>query len=311
MRPPNQRGAVLLLVLVVVALLSAILTDWAFSTLVDLRLTETFRDGNRAYYLARGGVEIGRQLLRIDTNGYDAPSELWGVGIPAYPVEEDASVTIKIVDEDGRFNLNEVVDIPRLNPRIVMRDRLRRLMTALDITDPEALSDALIDWIDSDNLTSPQGAESAWYQGQQPRRETKNGRLDTIDELLLVKGFTPEIVGKLAPFVTVDGVFGTVSLNLNTAPQELIAAWDADVSSNGIDQLLKWRQEKPFKTLQDVQVALGTGSLDYSALNRNVDIGVKSDFYRVIAEAQIGDGKRTVEALIQKTGNKLLWRRIY
>ena len=51
----NQRGAVLLLVLVVVALLSALLTDWAFSTLVDLRLTETFRDSNRAYYLARGG----------------------------------------------------------------------------------------------------------------------------------------------------------------------------------------------------------------------------------------------------------------
>ena len=44
----NQRGAVLLLVLVVVALLSALLTDWAFSTLVDLRLTETFRDSNRA-----------------------------------------------------------------------------------------------------------------------------------------------------------------------------------------------------------------------------------------------------------------------
>ena len=87
----NQRGAVLLLVLVVVALLSALLTDWAFSTLVDLRLTETFRDSNRAYYLARGGVEVGRQLLRDDRNGYDTPGEMWGVGVPSYPVSDDAS----------------------------------------------------------------------------------------------------------------------------------------------------------------------------------------------------------------------------
>ena len=45
----------LLLVLVVVALLTSMLTDLAFSTLVDMRLTETFRDSTRAYYLAKGG----------------------------------------------------------------------------------------------------------------------------------------------------------------------------------------------------------------------------------------------------------------
>ena len=41
----NQRGMALLLVLVVVALLSALLTELAFSTLVDLRLAETFQIG--------------------------------------------------------------------------------------------------------------------------------------------------------------------------------------------------------------------------------------------------------------------------
>lgn len=304
----NERGAVLLLVLLVVALLSALLTDWAFSTLVDLRLTETFRDGNRAYYLARGGVEVGRQLLRDDSNGYDTPSEMWGVGVPAYPVAEDATVTIRIVDEDGRFNLNAVVDATGENPNPLMRDRLRRLLTKLEIDDPEALSDALIDWIDRNDVTSPRGAESSWYRGLATPQAVKNGPLDTVDELLLVKGFTPELVRRLTPLVTVAGVG---KLNLNTAAPELLAIWDADVSSAGIDQLLLWRQEKPFRTLQDLQDALGTGSLDYSALNRNGDVGVASQYYRISAEAQVGDGTRGVEALIRKSGNRLLWRRVY
>ncbi len=40
----GNRGMALLLVLVIVALLTSLLTDLAFSTMVDMRLTETFRD---------------------------------------------------------------------------------------------------------------------------------------------------------------------------------------------------------------------------------------------------------------------------
>ncbi|MBE0598742.1 MAG: general secretion pathway protein GspK, partial [Desulfuromonadales bacterium] len=49
----NEKGMVLLLVLVVVALLTSLVTEFAFSTLVDMRLTETFRDSTRAWYLAK------------------------------------------------------------------------------------------------------------------------------------------------------------------------------------------------------------------------------------------------------------------
>jgi len=302
----NQRGAVLLLVLVVVALLSALLTDWAFSTLVDLRLTETFRDSNRAYYLARGGVEVGRQLLRDDNNGYDAPGEMWGVGIPSYPVSDEATISIRIVDEDGRFNLNKVVDNLGENPNPLMRDRLRRLLTQLEIDDPDALSDALIDWIDRNQTTSPRGAENSWYQGLVSPLASKDGPLDTVDELLLVKGFTPEIVEKLTPHVTVAGVS---RLNLNTAGKDLLLIWDSDVTASDIEQLLERRQEKPFKSLAEVQEVLGLAT--YSALNRNVDIAVTSQFYQIRSVAQVNDGVRSVEVLLEKAGNRQLWRRVY
>jgi general secretion pathway protein K len=306
----NQRGAVLLLVLVVVALLSALLTDWAFSTLVDLRLTETFRDSNRAYYLARGGVEVGRQLLWMDKNEYDAPSEMWGVGIPVYPVSEEASVTISIVDEDGRFNLNKVVDNLGENPNPLWRDRLRRLLTHLEIDDPDALSDALIDWIDRNQTTSARGAENSWYQGLAQPLASKDGPLDTVDELLLVKGFTPEIVEKLTPHVTVtDTITGVSRLNLNSASKDLLLIWDSDVAASAIEQLLERRQEKPFKSLAEVQEAIGIEN--YSALNRNLDIAVISRFYQIRSVAEVNDGVRTVEVLLEKTTNRQLWRRVY
>lgn len=306
MNVKNQRGAVLLLVLIVVALLSALLTDWAFSTLVDLRLTETFRDSNRAYYLARGGVEVGRQLIGIDNNEYDAPSEMWGVGVPSYPVSDEATVAITLVDEDGRFNLNKVVDNLGENPNPLMRDRLRRLLTSMEIDDPDALSDALIDWIDRNQATSPRGAENSWYQGLAQPLASKDAPLDTIDELLLVKGFTPEIVQKLTPYVTVAAVS---RLNLNSAAKELLLIWDSDVAASAIELLLERRQEKPFRTLLEVQEILGMEN--YSALNRNIDIAVTSQFYRITSEGRVNDGVRTVEALVEKAGNRQLWRRVY
>ena len=304
----NQRGAVLLLVLVVVALLSALLTDWAFSTLVDMRLTETFRDSNRAYYLARGGVEVGRQLLWLDNNQYDAPSEMWGVGVPNYPVSDEATVSITIVDEDGRFNLNRLVDPTGYNPLQVGRERFEALLKNLNVTssEAEALSHALTDWIDKNNQIFGPGAENSWYQGLTPPMACKNDNLDTVDELLLVKGFTPEIVEKLTPHVTVAGV---TNLNVNTASRELLLAWHAGLTSSGIDQLLAARQVNPFKSLTEVQAAID--GANYGNLVQQGDIAVISRFYRITSVAQVNDGVRTVEALIEKSGNRQLWRRVY
>lgn len=306
MRGANQRGAVLLLVLLVVALLSALLTDWAFSTLVDLRLTETFRDSNRAYYLARGGIEVGRQLLLEDRNAYDAVGEQWEIGVPDYPVAEDATIAITIRDEDGRINLNRIVDAIGENPNPVMRDRLERLLLALKVTDPEPLLDALIDWVDRNDELSARGAESAWYQSLATPGTAKNGPLDTVDELLLVRGFTPELVKALTPFVA---VVGGERLNVNTATRDVLAAWDAEVDGALLDQLLTRRQEQPFRTLADLREAIGLEN--YSALNRNLDLGVSSDYYRITATARIVDGVRSLEALVRKSNNRLLLRRVY
>src|SRR5204863_189714 len=55
----------------------------------------------------------------------------------------------------------------------------------------EEIADAIIDWIDADDNPRPNGAESATYSGMTPPYRCKNGPLDSIEELLLVRGVTP------------------------------------------------------------------------------------------------------------------------
>ncbi len=101
----NQSGMALLLVLVVVALLSGLVIEFSFSTLIDLRATETFRDRTKGYYLARGGIEAARTILQEDKNDYDHPIEFWGNPLANIPAG-DGDVSITIVDLTGRMNIN-------------------------------------------------------------------------------------------------------------------------------------------------------------------------------------------------------------
>lgn len=304
MRCGNERGMVLLLVLVVIAVLSTLLSEFAFSTLVDYRLTETYRDVTRAEYLARGGIKAGQMLLQNDKNSYDAKvtTELWSLGVTDYPVAE-GSVSIKIEDLNGRLQLNSLVD-PLGNSNPLFRDRFIRLCEELAVADPEALADALTDWLDIDSAPERDGAEDTDYLGQNPPYEAADGPLKSFDELGLVRGFSPQVLARLRPYVT---VYGNGKLNVNTAEPELLRSWDIE-ATEAVESLLAARADKPFKHLEDIKEAIGLDA--YTALNRNLDIGVSSAFYWIDSRGRINDGVRRLEAVVDKSNKKLLWQKV-
>src|SRR5207248_8327104 len=53
---------------------------------------------------------------------------------------------------------------------------------------------AIVDWRDEDNAVSPGGAEAEYYLSLQPRYQPRNGSLETIRELLMVRGITSELL---------------------------------------------------------------------------------------------------------------------
>jgi general secretion pathway protein K len=297
---------VLLLVLVVIALLSVLLSEFAFSTLVDLRLTETFRDTTRADYLARGGITVGRMMLQDDKNEFDAPeagNELWARGVDNFPVAEGA-ISIHITDLDGRINLNLLVD-SQGNPDVVFRDRFFRLCELLGLDDPEGLTAALVDWIDPDKEAEPAGAEESYYLGLQPAYPAANERLGSLDELARVRGYDSDIVMRLAPFVSVQG---SGKLNVNSATREVLLAWDAGLTEAAAEALITDRQSTPLKSLDALKELLGIDI--FSALNRNLDLAVTSRIYHIATRGEVGSGIRRLEAIVDKTGNLLLWQKV-
>jgi general secretion pathway protein K len=305
----NERGMVLLLVLTVVTLLAALLTEFAFSSLVDLRLAETFRDSSRAYYLANGGVRVGRVLLQEDRNNFDGPGELWSMGVPGYPVG-DGTVSIRIDDLGGRIDLNRLVNNVG-DADDEAKNRCQRLFAEIGLEDPEGLVDALIDWLDPDDDERQFGAESRHYLDLPRPYQAKNGRLDSFDELLLVRGIDADMLSRLTPHVSVLGaqlVNLDQKLNVNTASVEVLMAWSDGMTKQAAEAIRNHRESEPFRTGEQVKDLIG---LDlYTALNRNQDISFTSDFFHIVSRADLGDGSRTVQAIVKKGGDQILYQRV-
>ncbi len=312
----GNRGMALLIVLVVVAMLTALLSDLAFSTLVDMRLTETFRDSTRAYYLAKGGVNAGRMILQADTNSYDALSELWSRGVVNYPVADGASITIQIEDQDGKLAINGMVS--GNNPQVVMIDRFYRFLVAMDLADrgdPAELTAALIDWLDeggdpyteihTDGQNIPvAGAEDIYYQGLKEPYHCKNGPLETLQELSLVKGFTPEIVKLISPQLTVNN---SVKVNINTASAEVLMSLDLLIDRDVAQAIIDYRETEPIKTVTQLEDVLAPQYYTVLKTLANLEqLGTTSRGYRIESSAMVNDGTRRLVADVDKQGNKLL-----
>lgn len=314
----NEKGMVLLLVLLIVALLSSMLLELAFSTLVDMRLTETYRDSTRSYYLAEGGIAAGRMLINEDQNAYDSRDETWAQGITSYPVGEGV-LTVTIEDLDGRLPLNTLVNDN--NPQTVMVDRFYRLLVALELddADPAELTAAVIDWLDSgddpyetiktDGVDqSVTGAENNYYQRLPNSYSCKNGLFESVDELALVKGFTEDILKQLREHVCVNG---DIMVNINTATAEVLTALYADLDESTIESIISQRNGSPISSLSDLEDVLSIEA--YSVLKSLASqkiLGLYSSYYRINSEAVVNDGRRRVTAEIYKRDNSQLYFKV-
>jgi uncharacterized membrane protein YgcG len=56
------------------------------------------------------------------------------------------------------------------------------------------IADAILDWVDEDDESRESGAEIDYYSSLTPGYAPRNGKLETIEELLLVRGVTPDLL---------------------------------------------------------------------------------------------------------------------
>lgn len=252
MRRPDERGIALLLALLVLALLVALILEFDTDARREYRDAAAFRDNFKATVLSRAAVQAARGVLQQDLvrdkqtgQFYDAPTDLWAFPIERYAIG-DGFMTAKIEDERGKLNLNDLASIdPNAKKGKILR--VKRLFHLLQIN-PD-LVDAIVDWVDVDDIPEPAGAESIYYQSLRPSYRAANGPLQTIREMRLIKGMTPEIIDKLLQYVTVYPQEGESRVNINTADFIVLQALDPRISQSMAGEII---QSRPFKTLQDL-----------------------------------------------------------
>jgi type II secretory pathway component PulK len=121
-------------------------------------------DGNR------GGGRFALVALADSTDGSGQSDPRYGV-----------------TDEGGKINLNAMM---RIDPS---GETLRGMLMLLPNMTAD-VADSIVDWLDSDDDARDNGAESSYYSGLSPPYQAKNGPLNSLDELLLVKGMTADLL---------------------------------------------------------------------------------------------------------------------
>ena len=208
----DRNGAILIIVLITILILS--LSAYTFCALMLTEDEATRLTGRRVKtrYLVESGVEYTRLFLSkpeqdirelggrynnplfqnvVVSVDPDDPELIGRFTVIASSLDDNGipnGFRYGLVDESSRLNLNVLIDLDNQLP-----GSARNLLMALpDMT--EDVADAILDWLDKDDDLREYGAESAEYNSLSPPYATRNGPMDSLEELLLVRGVTPQLL---------------------------------------------------------------------------------------------------------------------
>jgi general secretion pathway protein K len=253
---------------------------------------------------ARAGLDWARGILAQDAKqrgDVDSLDEAWAQPIVGLPIER-AVVAGAIVDEQGKFNLNNLVQGSRSSGEDMAA--FKRLLESLGLSGD--LRDAVLDWIDADSdLYGNGGAEDPYYLSLASPYRAANQPMIQVEELYRVRGFDAKAVAKLRPYVT--ALPGRTTVNANTASAAVLAAMLPELSPAEIAELVRARQAKPFRSKDDIaQAAKKATAQSIAALD------VKSAFFSVRVRVAQDDVQVATEALVQRDASgaaAVVWRR--
>ncbi len=342
----NDEGVALLLVLLFIVLLTVLVIEYAYETQVDTSLVAANLTDYQAQVAAKSAVAMGVSVLTADAMAtqdegatgrrpsgsssartgsgssddpsvggaqFDSLDEAWAFGIPFQKLNKGI-FQCTIDDEFGKINLNALIDSRRQEPNETLEQAMRFLFEARGAE--EDPTDAILDWIDSDDDPRPNGAETEYYQSLEIPYPCKNAPLGSVEELLLVRGVTPEVffgdpeLDQL-PFTELLTVHGQRNgrINVNTAEAETLTAIGDAMGSPGLAELvIEERQRIPFQNNEDL-VTRGImppqeSGGEQGGTRRSRPFTVASSSYRIHGDGIAGESRVRIEAFLTRDPNQ-------
>ncbi len=298
MKTRSERGSALLMVLWLTAALSALGLAVASNVRSETDRTKTNVDDARAYFLARGAVE--RAVLHFEWSGYRTPD-----GAPMYYVYGDPRMDLSFPAGDVRVEI--IPEASKLSLNASRAEDILRLLIALGTPEDQAtqITAAIVDWRTRPDEMHPSPFDG-FYLSQNPSFVARHASFEENEELLLVKGMTPDLYygnsldgsrPGLRDCISVYGSGGSV--DINTARRPTLEAIGIDPVD--ADAIVAQRNEQPFldsAVLAKLAESLGPGG-------RRLRIGGGTMFTLQATarlrepNGKLSDLRRTVSALVK------------
>jgi general secretion pathway protein K len=303
----REEGAVLLLVILILTLISVLVLSWAQEWRTELKLASNFGEAHKCQRLAEAGIyyALGKLMTAktAEMRGINAVAPqaqgdsgaLWQGDQQLHVLElPDGMVEVRIGDEGGKINLN-----------LASEPLLLNFFTVLGLPEPQVrtLVDSIQDWRTKGSYPRLYGAKSAYYLSLDPPYVAKNGKFETVEELAWVRGFEASpLIPQLSRWLTVQGTGG--GINLNTAPLEVLLAmgFARDAALN----ILSTRKTMPLRNFQEV--AQGAA---IPVLGQGAQMSFRSSpFFTITSTGMVkkNSGRQTIRATVRlNTNTRVPW----
>lgn len=343
----RQQGSALILVLWVLGLLSMLVASFAFEAHIESRLTSFYRDRTKAEFLARSGLDVAELLVAKSTrlrgavrDEAKAASDIWYD--PALQLAKGGTVSfvhdlaeagvgqgvirLSITPEPARRNVNKLTDQAPGSD-----ETWERILDVGGVPEQmwPTLIDSFYDWTDEDDTPRPDGAETDdYYANLDPPYRARNGPLDTIGEMALIKGFSTDILqgGTLSTgmfesdAVVMSGIadmlttYGDGKVNINAASARVLRTLpgvDAEMAAYIVSERAMWvdgtGEERQGFTSTDEMLALvpdfPTAAVEF--------LGLESTEFRITSTGDFNGVLRTIWCIVRFTDDQFIvlrWR---
>ena len=229
-RRQDQRGSFLVMTSVLLAVLSLLVIGVSHRGQLELRLVAYDVGRTQARLAVRAGMQRVLELLAKDRNTFDALNEPWASNQPAFErqavwpgqtlftvaydtvVDRETHAVYGVQDEQSRLNLNAA------SPDMIAA------LPGMDLDVARAIVAFRADADTTDPAISQQmRSDQNYYQSLSPAYTTKGKAYESLAEVALVRGVTPERFAVVSAFCTVYAT-GTGAVNINTAPPDVVRA---------------------------------------------------------------------------------------
>ncbi len=323
----KRSGIALIVVLIVIVVLGILAGGFAYSMRVETTLARRASFSSELDWIGRAGVAYGQWIVSqaCPQEPYDALNQAWAGGtgsvcsndVPMTVAVANGSFSLKITDMDRYFNIN------RADEQILAQ---ALTLIGVDAGAMTTVANSILDWRDIDKQTRMSGTETEVYEQRDPPYLAKDGPIDDLSELLLIRGVTPNMYSasyggrKMPPIdrssgqlgaleeptyaLHVDELFTSLSgpgVNINTAPVAVLQLFPV-FDENYAQLIIQERSglEGPFRTPADVMRRIPGLPIDPNLLTRFFT--VRSQVFKLEVTATIGGASREYVAIIRKMG---------